>query len=70
MVFTVIVITKVVITLQRNVTTVGPWAIFGLNAEDLDVGKEKNTKRTVTWVKFITTFTALSKILKFINIVS
>ena len=49
MVFTAIVITKVFISLQRNVTTVEPWAIFGLNTEDPGVEIEKNTKGTVTW---------------------
>ena len=50
--------------MQRNVTTAGPSATFGLNAKDRGVGKEKNTKETVTWVVFITAFMALSKTLK------
>ena len=50
--------------MQRNVIIAGPSAIFGLNAKDRGVGKEKNTKGTVTWVVFITFFMALSKTLK------
>ena len=54
-VFTATVITKVFISLQKNITTVEPSA------------EQKNTKGAVTWVILITTFTALSKILKFRN---
>ena len=66
-VFTATVVTKVFISLQRNVTTMEPSAMFGPKAEDGGVAEQKNTKGTVTWVLFITTFTALSKILKFRN---
>ena len=44
MVVTTIVLTKVFISLQRNVTAVETWAIFGTNAEDRSVAKQKNTE--------------------------
>ena len=60
--FTAIVITKVFISLQRDVTTVETSDTFGPNAEVRSVAEQKNTEGTVTWVLFTTTSTALSEI--------
>ena len=60
--FTAIVIRKVFISLQRDVTTVETSDKFGPNAEVRSVAEQKNTEGTVTWVLFTTTSTALSEI--------
>ena len=64
--FAAIVVIRIFISLQGNVTTTELWAISKLGVDDVDVVKGNHTAGTVTLekMKYNTTFTALSKTLK------
>lgn len=65
-IFAAIVVIRIFISLQGNVTTTELWAISKLGVDDVDVVKGNHTAGIVTLekMKYNTTFTALSKTLK------
>ena len=65
-IFAAIVVIRIFISLQGNVTTTELWAISKLGVDDVDVEKGNHTAGIVTLekMKYNTTFTALSKTLK------